>query len=202
KEGDPILTVGYGGSDSVQGARVVSRREFVGYWEYLLEDALYVAPPHPNYGGAALIGRDGQLLGIGSIYTQIVMSGYGVVPCNMFVPIDHLKPILNDLITTGRSLGAPQPWLGLNAEESHGRVFVLRVTAKGPAEKAGMQPGDLILTVNRKPVQGLADFYRKVWALGKAGVKVPLGVLQGTRIRDINVRSGDRYQFLTPVPRR
>ena len=121
KEGDPILTVSFGGSEAVQGARVVSRQDFAGYWEYLLEDALFVAPPHTNFGGAALIGRKGQLLGIGSIFTQVAVPGFGTVPCNMFVPIDRLKPILSDLISAGRSHGPAQPWLGLHAEEAHGR---------------------------------------------------------------------------------
>ena len=90
--------------------------------------------------------------------------------------------------------------MGLNAEEAHGRVFVLRVTSEGPAEKAGLRPEDLILTVSGKPVNGLADFYRKVWAIGNAGVDVPLGILRGTQIREITVRSGDRYQFLRLKP--
>jgi S1-C subfamily serine protease len=200
-EGDPILVASYGGSESVQGARVVTRKDFAGYWEYLLEDALFVAPPHANFGGAALIGRGGQLLGVGSIFTQVVLPGFGAVPCNMFVPIDRLKPILTDLITAGRSHDPPQPWLGLHADEAHGRVFVIRVTSEGPAEQAGLRPGDIILTVNLNAVNGLADFYRKVWALGKAGVDVPLGILQGTRMRDIKVRSSDRYKSLRLIPR-
>ena len=199
-QGDPILVAGHGGKDAVQPARVVSRGEFTGYWEYLLDDAIYTSPPHPNFGGAALIGRDGQLLGIGSIFTQLVVSGVGSLPCNMFVPIDLLKPILADLIATGRSRETPKPWLGLSAEEAHGRVFVLRVRSEGPAAQAGIQPGDIILTVNKKTVKGLADFYRKVWALGNAGVDVPLSVLQGTRIRDITVHSADRYQYYRLEP--
>jgi len=126
---------------------------------------------------------------------QLVRSGQ-----NMFVPIDLLKPILADLITTGRSHEAPRPWLGLNAEEARGRVFVLRVTSGGPAEQAGLQSGDIILTVNKGAVDGLADFYRKVWALGRAGVDVPLSILQGIRIRDITVHSADSYQFLRLKP--
>jgi S1-C subfamily serine protease len=200
-EGDPILVASYGGSETVQGARVVSRNDFAGYWEYLLEDALFVAPPHSNFGGAALIGRDGQLLGIGSIFTQVELPGFGTVPCNMFVPIDRLKPILTNLITAGRSPGPPQPWLGLHADEAHGRVFVIRVTSGGPADRAGLQPGDIILTVNMKAVNGLADFYRKVWALGKAGVKVPLSILHGIQMRDINVQSADRYESFRLKPR-
>jgi S1-C subfamily serine protease len=200
KEGEPILVAGHGGKDSVQVGWVITRKKFVGSWEYLLEDALFIAPPYSNFGGAALIDRKGQLLGIGSLFTQITTQGLGSIPCNMFVPIDLLKPILSDLMSRGRSREAPRPWLGLNAEEAHGRVFVLRVTSEGPAERAGLQPGDLILTVNGKAVNGLADFYRKVWALGNAGVDVSLGILRGTQIRDITVQSGDRYQFLRLKP--
>ncbi len=200
KEGDPILVAGYGGKDSVQVGRVIARREFVGYWEYLIENAIYIAPPYANFGGAALIDRDGRLLGIGSIFTQMTIPGFGSIPCNMFVPIDLLNPILSDLMTRGRSREAPRPWLGLNAEEAHGRVFVTRVTSEGPAERAGLQPEDLILTVNGKAVNGLADFYRKVWALGNAGVDVSLGILRGSQIRDITVRSADRYQSLRVKP--
>jgi len=200
KEGEPILIAGHGGADSVQVGRVITRKEFVGYWEYLIEDAIFTAPPYPNFGGAALIDRDGRLLGIGSLFTQVMIQGFGSIPCNIFVPIDLLNPILSDLITRGRSRQAPRPWLGLNVEEAHGRVFVLRVTSEGPAEQAGLQPGDLILTVNEKAVNGLADFYRKVWALGNAGVDVSLSILRGTQIRDITVHSADRYQFLRLKP--
>jgi S1-C subfamily serine protease len=200
KEGEPILIAGHGGADSVQVGLVITRKEFVGYWEYLIEDAIFTAPPYPNFGGAALIDRDGRLLGIGSLFTQVMIQGFGSIPCNIFVPIDLLNPILSDLITRGRSRQAPRPWLGLNVEEAHGRVFVLRVTSEGPAEQAGLQPGDLILTVNEKAVNGLADFYRKIWALGNAGVDVSLSILRGTQIRDIPVHSADRYQFLQLKP--
>ena len=196
KQGDPILMAGYGGMESVQAGRVIARKEFAGYWEYLLEDAIYTAPAHTGFGGAALIDRDGKLLGIGSLLTQVLISGFGTIPCNISVPIDLLHPILADLIAKGRTSAAPRPWLGLNAEEAHGRVFVLRVTPGSPAEKAEFQTGDMVLTVKGEEVKGLADFYRKVWALGHAGVEVPLGILRGTRIRDITVKSIDRNQLL------
>ena len=196
KEGDPILMVGFGGSKAVSGSRIVSLSEFAGYWEYLLEDAIYTNPPYPNYGGAALIDQKGQLLGIGSIYTQLRVPGLGVLPCNMSVPIDLIKPILADLIDTGRSSKPQQPWLGVHADEAHGRVFIIRVTPGGPAEKAGIKSGDIILSVNQTPVKGLADFFRQIWALGPAGVNVPLNILQETQVREITVKSSDRYQFL------
>jgi len=196
KQGDPILMAGYGGTESVQAGRVLARKEFAGYWEYLLEDAIYTAPAHTGFGGAALIDRDGKLLGIGSLLTQVLISGFGSISCNISVPIDLLNPILADLIAKGRTSAAPRPWLGLNAEEAHGRVFILRVTSGGPAEKAGLQSEDMVLRVKGEEAKGLADFYRKVWALGNAGVEVPLGILRGTKIRDITVKSVDRNQLL------
>ena len=202
KSGDPVLVAGHGGADLAQGAGVISRKEFAGYWEYLLDDAIFTTPAYSNFGGAALIGRDGRLLGIGSLYTQVVVQGFGSIPCNMFVPIDLLTPILDDLITTGRPRKAPRPWLGINSEEARGRIFITQVTPGGPAEQAGLQPDDLVLTVNGKDVNGLADFYRKIWGLGNAGVEVSLSILRGTRIRDITVRSADRYQFLMLKPKK
>lgn len=200
KEGDPALVIGHGGVDAVQGVRVVFRGEFTGYWEYLLDNAIYTTPPYAEHSGAALIGRDGKLLGIGSIFTRKTIADLGVVPCNMFVPIDLLRPILKQLIATGRSGEPPQPWLGLQIEEIHGRLFVRRVTAGGPADKAGFGTGDIILKVDKKAVQGLADFYRAVWSLGKAGVEVPMAVLKGIEIRDILVRSEDRNQYYMTSP--
>jgi len=200
KTGDPALVADHQGSDSVLGVRIAARQEFTGYWEYLLENAIYTIPPFQNYGGAALIGSDGYLLGIGSIFTQINVPGLGPLPANMFVPIDLLKPILNDLKSAGRSRNPPKPWLGMHTDESHGRVFLIRIHPGGPAQKANLQVGDLILKVNNQSVEGQADFFRKVWALGTAGVKVPLSILRGTRIQDITLQSADRYQFMKRGP--
>ncbi len=196
KEGDPILMVGFGGPEEILGSRVVSRKAFAGYWEYLLENAIYTSPPYANYGGAALIDNKGELLGIGSIFTQLSVPGLGIMPCNMSVPIDLLKPILADLIEKGRSAKPAQPWLGIHADEAHGRVFIIRLTPGGPAEKAGIKVGDIILTVDQKPVKGLADFFRQIKRLGSAGVNVPLSILQETEVLRISVHSADRYQFL------
>lgn len=195
KEGEPLVIAGFGG-EAVQAVGVISRKEFTGYWEYILEEALYTAPAFGNYGGAALIDKDGLLVGIGSLLSQVVIPGFGTIPCNISVPIDLLPPILNDLITKGRPQKALRPWLGINAEEARGRVFITRLTPGGPAEKGGLKVGDLVLTVKGREVQGLNDFYRKVWALGEAGVEVPLTILRGVQIREVKIRSSSRYQFM------
>jgi len=201
KVGDLLLLASYAGPGEVQGARVIARQEFVGYWEYLLEDAIFTSPPYADFGGAALVDRDGRLVGIGSLFTEVSVPGSGYVPCNMFIPIDRLKPILGDLLAAGRSSDPQKPWLGIQAEETHGRVSVIRVSSGGPAEQAGVQPGDLILAVNDKAISGLADFYRKVRALGAAGVDVHLSIRRGAQVKEITVHSADRYEFLRMPPR-
>ncbi|MDJ0610505.1 MAG: S1C family serine protease [Kiloniellales bacterium] len=190
-----VLVASFADSVSASAAFVVSRREFAGYWEYLLPQAIFTTPPHPGYGGASLIGEDGRLLGIGSLLVADAAEDAGL-PGNMFVPIDALKPILAELLEKGRAAATPRPWLGVYAEEAHGRVFVTRVAPEGPAAAAGLEAEDLILAVKGEPVADTADFYRKIWALGDAGVKVPLTVLRGAQPTDLTVTSGDRYDYL------
>ena len=185
---------------SVRPTLVTSRREFVGYWEYLLEDAIFTAPPHPRYAGAALIGLDGKLLGIGSLLVNDALPGRESLTGNMFVPIDHLKPILKDLISQGRTKKARRPWIGLFTEEFRDKLIIMFVAPDGPAEKSGIKANDLILKVAGQPVKDQADFYRKMWAVGEAGADIPLTLLQGTEIKTIIVRSSDRgHYFRQPV---
>ena len=199
KEGDPVLAASYGYEGAVQGVRVVARKEFAGPWEYLLENAIFTAPPIERFSGAALIDRNGRLVGIGYLFSQLRIADMGLMPTNMFVPIDLLKPILSDLKLSGRSKLPSRPWLGVRTEELYGRLIVERVVSDSPSEKAGIKAGDIILAVNKQEVHGMADFYRKVWALGKAGVDVPLRILQGIQIRDIVVRSTAGNQYRQPV---
>ena len=199
KKGDPVLAVSYGSAETVHGATVVERKEFAGPWEYLLENAIFTAPPIDRFSGAALINRDGHLVGIGYLFSQLRIAEQLLVPTNMFVPIDLLKPILIDLKLSGSSKIPPRPWLGVRTQEVYGHLLVERVTSDSPSEKAGITTGDIILGVNNQDVHGMADFYRKVWALGKAGVDVPLRILQGIQIRDIVVHSIDRAQYWQPV---
>ena len=198
---DEVLVASHGGSGSVQGAFVAARRDFAGSWEYLLENAIYTTPLHPSFGGAALIGRRGRLLGIGSLFLQNVMPAHNPIPGNMFIPIDQLKPMLADLIAQGGSSKPSRPWLGMYTQVLGGRIMVLRLTPNGPAHQAGIRRGDMIVGVAGEGVENLADFYRKVWSKGRAGVMVSLNVLQGNRIRKISIRSSDRYKYLRMKPR-
>ena len=196
REGDPVLIASFGGPAMVGGAYVVAKREFAGSWEYLLDEALFTAPPHPAWSGAALINREGKLVGVGSLIVGDAAGGGDKAPGNMFVPIDRLSPILGDLIAAGRPAGPGRPWLGLTTEELRGRLFVSRVTSSGPAEKAGIKSGDVIVGVNGEQPKSLADFYRKVWAQGSAGANVALDVLQDSEVRRFEVKSINRLDHL------
>lgn len=198
-ERDPVMIAAHGGREAISLAYVVSRRPFSGSWEYLLESAIYTYPPVMNWSGAALIGPKGDLLGLGSLIVADAMSPGTQSPGNMFVPVDLVKPILDELAGKGRA-GTPRPWLGMSTEELRGRLFVGRLSPEGPAAKAGLQRGDIVIGVGGEEVSSLAEFYRRIWARGQAGVEVPLRVLQGSEMRDITVRSIDRLEYFRARP--
>jgi serine protease Do len=199
-ESDPVLIVNHGGRDEATRAVVVSRRPFTGSWEYLLDRAIFTSPPSLSWSGAALIGTDGSLLGVGSLIVRDASEGTPHLPGNMFVPIDALKPILADLIKTGRRAGPARPWLGLSADEIQGRLVVDRVSPEGPADQAGVRSGDIILAVGGEGVRSQAEFYRRVWARGAAGSEIPLRVLQGIDIHEMKVQSIDRTDYFRQKP--
>ena len=198
-ERDPVMVASYGGREGVSLAYVVSRRQFTANWEYMLDSAIFTYPPVQNWSGAALIGSKGDLLGIGSLIVADAMSAGTRSPGNMFVPVDLLKPILNDLIEKGRA-GPVRPWLGMSTEELRGRLFVSRVSPEGPAARAGLQRGDILIGVGGEEVSSLADLYTKIWSRGLAGVEVPLRVLQGAQMKDFSVRSIDRVEYFRIKP--
>jgi serine protease Do len=194
----PAMAVTAAARDSPSLVYVVSRRPFSGSWEYLLDSAIYTYPPVMDWSGAPLIDANGRLLGIGSLIVPDAGGPGTQSPGNMFVPIDLLKPIIDDLIAMGRRKGPARPWLGVNADEIRGRLFVGRVSPDSPAARAGLKSGDIILAVGGDEVATLADFYRRVWDRGAAGTAVPLKVLQGSRVTDVTVRSIDRIEYFRP----
>jgi S1-C subfamily serine protease len=196
KVGDAVVVAGAGGRKHSVVARIAAKQEFAGNWEYVLDEAIFTAPAHPFWGGTAMIGPSGELLGIGSLQVQQVRETGTPEPLNMIVPIDILKPILEDLLTLGRPNHPPRPWLGLNATEVDDKVVIARVSTGGPARRANLRTGDVVLAVADTEVSDLAGFFRKVWSLGKAGVEVPLTIYRDGRTFEARVTSGDRNRFL------
>jgi S1-C subfamily serine protease len=199
--GERIVVAGAGGRAHSVAARVVAKQEFAGYWEYVIDQAMFTSPAHPNWGGTAIIGAKGDLVGIGSLQLARGDSedeeGEGEAePLNMVVPTDLLKPNLETLLTRGRIDRPARPWLGLYATEIEDRIVVIGLAGRGPAQRADLQTGDIIVSVAGQDVSDLADFFRTVWRVGNAGVEIPLTIYRDGRTFDVSVRSADRAQFL------
>jgi S1-C subfamily serine protease len=194
--GDRVYVIGHGGLEHSLVARLIARREFAGYWEYLLEDALFTAPPHPLWGGTALLDERGRLVGIGSLLTQEAGATAENFDANMFVPIDLAEPVLADMLRLGRPAAPPRPWLGLYAAEQDDHIIIAALSRDAPAHRAGLQPGDVVVAVAGERVHSLADFYRAVWRLGPAGTMVPLQLVRGREAQRIDVHSASRDDFL------
>ncbi|NKC11140.1 MAG: PDZ domain-containing protein [Gammaproteobacteria bacterium] len=194
--GDPVVMAGYGGRSDCVLQKVIAKREFAGYWEYLLDEAIFTAPPHQNWGGTGLIDRHGKLVGIGSLFVQHVGRGGNTNDANMVVPIDLIKPILDDLLMYGRVQKPPRPWLGMITVEHQAGLVVASTVDGGPASKSDIEVGDIVAEVAGQPVRELASMFRLVWGLGEAGVEVPLTVIREGEHVDVYVNSADRNALL------
>jgi S1-C subfamily serine protease len=194
--GDRVVVGGSGGRQRSVAAHIVAKQEFAGYWEYVLDEAIFTAPAHPHWGGTGVIGPAGELLGIGSLQVQHGTESGRPASLNMVVPIDILKPVLDELLTLGRPNRPPRPWLGLFAADVDDKIVVMGLASNGPAERAGLRTGDLVLAVGGTRVSSLAGFFRRVWSLGDAGVAVPLTLHREGDTFQVSVTSGDRNRFL------
>ena len=190
--GDPIVLAGHGGGDALVTGRIIAKREFAGYWEYVLDEALFTAPAHPNWGGAALVGSDGRLLGVGSLLVQTVSSSGEKGGANMVVPIDLLKPILEDMKLYGRPNRPARPWLGFLVQDVGSHLVVASTYDGCPADRAGIETGDRIVEVAGEPVDGLAELFRRVWEIGPAGSDIPLTIVRDGEPRPVVLESIDR----------
>jgi len=193
--GDEVIVIGHGGRAHSLKAKIVAKREFAGYWEYVLDEALFTAPAHPQWGGAALIGSDGRLLGIGSLLVQESVAGRAV-DGNMFVPVDLLAPILDDMLATGRPARPPRAWLGIYATEMDGHLVIGGLAPGGPAERSGVKLGDLVLEVGGERVAGLAAMFRRIWSAGPVGSNITLTLSRRGEASKVQIRSADRGDFL------
>src|SRR6202023_1764177 len=191
--GERVVVAGAGGRQRSVAARIVAKQEFAGYWEYVLDEAIFTAPAHPNWGGTALIGPAGELLGIGSLQLQQAPErGKPGGDLNMIVPIDLVKPILDDMLKTGRANRPARPWLGLYATEIEDRIVVVGLAKGGPAQKAGLNTGDVVPSVAGVEVSDLAGLYRRIWSRGPAGAEIPLTVYRDGKTFEQKVVSADR----------
>ncbi|MBV9050829.1 MAG: serine protease [Hyphomicrobiales bacterium] len=196
KPGDPVIVAGGGDQPRFVRAEIVAKQEFAGYWEYMLDEAIFTAPAHPLWGGTGMIGADGKLLGVGSLLVQQATSQGSPQDLNMVVPIDLLPPILDDLLNFGQINKPARPWLGVYSVENEGKIVVANVAEQGPAADAGMRQGDVVASIRDQDVGNLADFYRKLWSCGPAGTEIPIEIVRDNRSLWLRVKSADRSGFL------
>ncbi|MEE8445484.1 MAG: S1C family serine protease [Alphaproteobacteria bacterium] len=200
--GAKVVIVGQGGAEQALMGEVADRREFAGSWEYMLDSAIFTRPLHPRWSGAALLDRaNGALIGIGSLYVQEIGGSGEIQPGNMFVPVDILAPIYDDLVRIGRPSRPARPWLGMQVTEALGHLVVAGVLDDGPADSVGVMPGDLVATIEGQEVETLPDMYRRIWSAGNAGTDIQVGLVRGPQMIDVIVHSADRQDFLH-MPRR
>lgn len=195
-ENDPVVVIGAGGRVHSLKANVVSKREFAGYWEYVLDEAFFTAPAHPQWGGSALVGADGRLAGLGSLLVQEARGDGETLQGNMFVPVELLDPILDSLLRTGRPPGPPRPWIGIYVAEVDGHLAVSGVADGGPADSAGVRAGDIVLEAGGARPASLADLFRRIWAQGPAGAEIVLRLGRRGATREARIRSVDRNDLL------
>lgn len=195
KQRDAIVIAGAGGEDKALRGLVADRRQFAGYWEYLLDNAIFTVPPYVNWGGAALLDEQGALMGIGSLQVPDAYRGARSFPGNMFIPINRLKPIF-ETMKAGRRPEGSKPWIGITTQEARGRLVIATVQPGSPAETAGLQRGDVVRSVGGIEVDSLAELYSNLWKAGPSGTTITLGIDRGGERVDVAVRSGDRYKYL------
>jgi S1-C subfamily serine protease len=195
-----VVVAGAGGLHRSVAARIVAKQEFAGYWEYVLDEAIFTAPSHPNWGGTAVIGPAGDLIGIGSLQLEQGREKGSAGHLNMVVPIDLLTPILDDLLRHGRPNRPARPWLGFYAAEIDDRIVVIGVADRGPAQRAGLQTGDVVQAVAGETPDDLAGLFRRIWSQGRAGAEIPLRIERDGRSFDQRVTSSERNRFFK-VPR-
>jgi S1-C subfamily serine protease len=187
---------GVGGEKATLKVKVAGRREFAGYWEYLLDNAIFTVPAYPLWGGSALVGLDGTLMGVGSLLVQEALGpGSAAFPGNMYVPINRLKPVFEELVERGRLSKPPRPWLGLITLEHMGQLMVGGISEGGPADRAGLKRGDVLQALNGEVLDDVADFYKKLWASGPAGTAITLRMERDNDAFEVTVRTGDRANY-------
>ena len=194
-EGEEVCVVAYGDEEPPVRTNVVGRQEFAGYWEYLIENAIFTSPAHPKWSGAPLVGADGRIKGIGSLLLDEIAEQTTQSQGNMFVPTELLLPILDDLLSKGRAQRPQRPWLGIFAADTQKGPALIHVSPEGPADHSGLQPEDVILRVDKNPIEDVADLYRRIWGVGEAGSLIPVTIMRDTIGVELKIKSSSRYDF-------
>jgi serine protease Do len=160
---------------------------------------------NPGNSGGPLVNINGEVIGIN---TMIATSSGGYQGIGFALPVNMAAKVYNQVIQTGRvsrgSIGVEFPKEmkpeALKALGFSNGVIVTRITPKGPAEQAGLQEDDILLTLNSKPIKDGDDLVSRISEM-PAGSEITLGLDRGGKRIEKKVAVGDRATIFKDDPR-
>jgi S1-C subfamily serine protease len=192
--GDTTATLGVDSDKKLvvtQGS-IQEIKRFAGYWEYMIDRALIVAPYNPSFGGSPLVNGRGEVIGVTSLRL-------GETPqVNLAIPIEYFIAVREELLAKGGLPSRPpRPWIGVYTVPTPQGLIVAGGSPTGPAAEAGFQRGDVIVRLNGQSVEGQEDFYQKLWQT-KVGDEIAIVVLRENKFEILKLKTVDRQRAMTP----
>jgi serine protease Do len=161
---------------------------FEAFWEYMLDAAIMTTALNPGLAGAPLFDQQARLIGIVSLGLTAVGR------FSLAIPTDLYEERIDVLLGRPEASRPRRAWLGFYPQEFDGGVILTGVVEGGPADRAGLLRGDLILSVDGETVGGLRQLYGTAWRK-QPGDTLGLQVLRDSAIRIVDVVAGDRERF-------
>lgn len=173
----------------VTNGRIFSTEMFIGYWEYLVERALYVVPQNPAFGGSPLLNLDGEVIGVISLQLN---QHQGM---NLAIPIDLFYRIEGELIKYGRVVSRPpRTWIGIYHAPYTRGVIIIDLVEGGPAEQAGLKKGDVLTHIDDVKITSEEHFLRQLWKIPIHSTFRITFIRQSTH-HSLNIQGIDRHEF-------
>jgi S1-C subfamily serine protease len=162
---------------------------FEAFWEYMLDRAIMTTVINPGLAGAPLFDDGARLIGVVSL--GLASPGR----YSLAIPLDLYLERRAELESGQRASGhTPRAWVGFYPQGLDGTVVVTGVVPRGPADSAGLERGDVVLSVDGEAVSNLRELYLALWRRGP-GDKIGLQVLRNSSIRLAEITAGDRDEF-------
>ena len=161
RPGDPVFLLTATGENERRGAsgHVSFVGPFEAFWEYMLDRAIMTTIVNPGLAGGPLLDARGRVAGVVSLGLASVGRYSLAIPSGLFLA-------RRALLESGEPMPASErhAWIGFYPQANEDGVQVSGVVSGGPAESAGLQRGDLLVSVDGHPVQTLRQLYRALLA--------------------------------------
>jgi len=189
--GAPVFLLTCTGEQERRGAtgHVTTVGPFEAFWEYMLDAAIMTTAVNPGLAGGPLLDREARVVGVVSLGLAAVARYSLAIPIELFTRRRGLLESHEPMPAEER-----RAWVGFYPQGQEGGIAVTGVVPGGPADSAGLQRGDLVLSVDGHTVGSLRDLYLTLWKK-KPGQTVDMQILRDETIRVVEVLTGDRYEF-------